>query len=464
MNLFRSVFFAAPILCAAVLDAQSVPSPPAALPQPAIRRAIVVSVDGLMPAAYVSPDAHGLKIPTLRETVRNGAWSEGARSVFPTLTYPAHASIATGTNPGTHGIVSNLAWDPLGKNQTGWRWYAEDIRVPTLWDAARARDLTSALIWWPATVGARATVLVPEIWRSGAEEDLKLIRALSTPGILDAVAARFANFSSGFTPPAVKDESLGDIAVHLIETQRPNLLMVHLPQVDHAQHTAGPFSQPALTAVENADRQIGRLIQAAKNAGTWNETALVVVSDHGFARISRSVKPGVLLPKRGLATLDSRGRVTNWKATVAGSGGYLYVYMKDVEDRETRRALLEIFLPLANDPASGIRRVYTQEEIRAQGGDPLAYLALEGADGFALSDGYRGSYISNAAFAATHGYAPERAEMLAALLIYGPAIAPGKIEGARLIDVAPTLARWLGLKLDKAEGTALPVVFRAPSR
>jgi hypothetical protein len=54
--------------------------------------------------------------------------------------------------------------------------------------------------------------------------------------------------------------------------------------------------------------------------------------------------------------------------------------------------------------------------------------------------------------------------MLAALLIYGPAIAPGKIEGARLIDVAPTLARWLGLKLDKAEGTALPVVFRAPSR
>ncbi len=463
MNLIRSAFFAALILCAAGAGAQIAPSLPATLPAEAIRRAIIVSVDGLMPAAYVSPEVHGLKIPTLREIVLGGAWSEGARSVFPTITFPAHVSIATGVNPGVHGIVSNLAWDPLGKNQTGWRWYAEDIRAPTLWDAARARDLTSALIWWPATVGARATAVVPEIWRSGGAEDVKLARAVSTPGILDAVRARFPNFAAGFTPPAVKDESVSDIAVHLIETMRPNLLMLHLPQVDHEQHARGPFSKSAIDAVENADRQIARLIAAAKNAGTWNETALVVVSDHGFARISRSVRPGILLAKAGLITID-HDRVKNWKAAVAATGGYGYIYVNDSKDSETRRALLEIFLPLANDPASGIRRVYTQEEIRAKGGDPLAYLALEGADGFALSDGYRGSYISNAAFAATHGYAPERAEMLAALLIYGPAIAPGKIEAARLIDVAPTIARWLGLKLDKAEGTALPVVLRAPSR
>ncbi|HEY3306185.1 MAG TPA: ectonucleotide pyrophosphatase/phosphodiesterase [Candidatus Binatia bacterium] len=461
MTPLRSFFFAALILYAADLAAQGVPL---TTPPPTVRHVIIVSVDGLMPAAYASPDAHGLDIPTLREMVRQGAWSEGARSVFPTLTYPAHTSIATGVNPAAHGIVSNLAWDPLGKNQTGWRWYAADIRAPALWDAALARDLSAAMVWWPATVGARATVLVPEIWRSGTEEDLKLVRALSTPGILENVSTRFPNFATGFTPPAVKDESLGDIAVHLIDIRRPNLLMLHLPQVDYATHRAGPFSAGAIAAVENADRQIARLIQAAKNAGTWNETVLVVVSDHGFARISRSVKPGVLLPKKGLVTLDSRGRVTNWKATVAGSGGYLYVYVKEPQDTETRRALLEIFLPLMNNPASGIRRVYKQEEIRVKGGDPSAFLALEGAGGFELADGYRGNYMSAAAFAATHGYDPERPEMLAALLIYGPAIAPGKIEGARLIDVAPTVARWLGLKLDQAEGTALPVALRAPAR
>jgi predicted AlkP superfamily pyrophosphatase or phosphodiesterase len=461
MNPIRSAFLAALIFCAAVAGAQTVP-PTTAAPL-GIRHVILVSVDGLMPTTYVSPDAHGLKIPTLRELVRGGAWSEGARSVFPTITYPAHASIATGVNPGTHGIVSNLAWDPLGKNQTGWRWYAEDIRAPTLWDAVRARDLTSALIWWPATVGARATAVVPEIWRSGGAEDVKLARAVSTPGILDAVRARFPNFTAGFTPPAVKDESVSDIAVHLIETLRPNLLMLHLPQVDHEQHARGPFSKSAIDAIENADRQIARLIAAAKNAGIWNETALVVVSDHGFARISRSVRPGILLAKGGLITID-RGRVKNWKAAVAATGGYGYIYVNDPKDSETRKALLEIFLPLVNKPDSGIRRVYTQEEIRAKGGDFSAFLALEGADGFEVIDGYTGNYLAPAFFTATHGYDPERPEMSASLLIYGPAIAPGKIEAARLIDVAPTIARWLGLKLDKAEGTALPVVLRAPSR
>ncbi|MGH9815234.1 MAG: alkaline phosphatase family protein, partial [Candidatus Acidiferrales bacterium] len=59
----------------------------------AIRHVIVISIDGLMPEAYLAPDKHGLKVPTLREIVAHGAVSDGALSVFPTLTYPAHTSI-----------------------------------------------------------------------------------------------------------------------------------------------------------------------------------------------------------------------------------------------------------------------------------------------------------------------------------------------------------------------------------
>ena len=135
MRRLGAVFIAALFLCAAALTAG------AGEPGPAVRRVIVVSVDGLVPASYTAPDAHGLAVPTLREMVQNGAWSAGALSVFPSITYPAHTSIATGLNPGAHGIVTNLVFDPLGKNQQGWRWYAEDIRAPALWDAARARAL-----------------------------------------------------------------------------------------------------------------------------------------------------------------------------------------------------------------------------------------------------------------------------------------------------------------------------------
>lgn len=435
----------------------------AAEPRPPIRRVIIVSIDGLMPTAYVAPDAHGLKVPTLREMVKNGAWSDGARSVFPSITYPAHASIATGADPGVHGIVSNVAFDPLGKNRQGWRWYASDIRVPTLWDAAQARGLSAALVWWPTTIGARTAAVVPEYWRAAVEEDVKLLRALATPGLLEAVAARFPTFAAGFTPPALKDESLTDIAVYAIDALKPQLVMLHLPRVDHEEHSTGPFSEGANAAIEIADQQLARLIAAAKNTGTWDETALIVLSDHGFARISRRVRPGTLLLETNLVKIE-QNRVVDWKAALAVTAGSAYIYVKDAADGATRKKLLEVFPPLQHKPDSGIRRVYRQEEIRAKGGDPAAFLALEGAEGFEIAPGYRGPYVSSSFNLGTHGYDPERPEMLASLVVYGPAIAPGKIKQARLIDIAPTAARWLGLKLERAQGAALPIALRSAQR
>ncbi len=422
---------------------------------PAIRHVILVSIDGLMPATYTDPDAHGLKIPVLREMVAHGAWAAGAQSVFPTVTYPAHTSIATGTNPGTHGIVSNLAWDPLEKNPGGWRWFTEDIRVPTLWSAARFKGLRTALVYWPVTVGAQATAVVPEYWRSGDAEDVKLARALSTPGLLDEVAREHPDFWERFTPPRVTDSALTDIAVHLIENVRPHLLMLHIFDVDHFEHENGVWSAEHVSALEAADAQLARLIAAAKKAGIWEQSAMVVTSDHGFLPITRRVRPGVLFRENGLITLDKSNHVTAWKAIILATTGHAYVYVKDPQDQATRAELLVILQSLAGKPRSGIARVYSQQQIREFGGDPGAFLALEAADGFGMTSGYSGEYISESTVKATHGFDPGRPEMQAALLLYGPTIPPGRIADARLIDVAPTIAKWLGLRLGKTEGTSL---------
>jgi predicted AlkP superfamily pyrophosphatase or phosphodiesterase len=425
-----------------------------------IQHVIVVSIDGLMPASYTNPAAHGLKLPMLEEMVRHGAWSDGALSVMPTVTYPAHTSIATGTNPGTHGIFTNVAWDPLEKNMVGWRWYAEDIRAPTLWELARARGLHTALVYWPVTVGVVADLDVPEYWRASIPEDLKLIRALSTPGTLEEVAQNYPDFYAGFTPPTAKDAAVADIACYAIETQRPNLLMVHLAEVDHWEHEKGPFSPEADAAMENADRQVARLVASAKKSGIWPHTALVVVSDHGFAPITQRARPGVLLVEKGLVTLDEKNHIADWKAVVLAASASAYLYVKEERDAQTRQALLDTFQPLAGKPQSGIRRVIQHDEIIKLGGDPQAFLALEAADGFSIASGYTGSTIGPSTQAGTHGYFPDRPEMNASLLFYGPKIAAGKIEHARLIDVAPTVAPWLGLKLTKAEGAALKIALR----
>src|SRR5438132_106751 len=110
-----------------------------------IQHVFIISVAGLPPGAYTQLDNHNVRVPVLRKFVQQGAYSTRVLPVFPTISYPAHTSIATGCYPASHGIVTNLAWDPQERNERGWRWYQEDIRVPTLWEVAHDRGMSTAL-------------------------------------------------------------------------------------------------------------------------------------------------------------------------------------------------------------------------------------------------------------------------------------------------------------------------------
>jgi predicted AlkP superfamily pyrophosphatase or phosphodiesterase len=457
-SLFLSlILFAAAGIAVLPHVAPSVASGSQSPPVSAIQHVIVISIDGMKPQTYTEPDAHGLKVPTLREIVRNGASSDGVQPVMPTVTYPSHTTMMTGVNPGTHGIVANPAWDPLGQNYNGYRWYEEDIRVPTLWQLARARGLRTALIHWPVTVGAQADILVPEYWRSNTPEDLKIQRALSTRGILDEVSKQFPDFTAGIAPPTQADSAFTDIACYAIRKIQPNFLILHLAMVDHEEHQHGPFSPEAIAATETADAQVGRVIAELKKDGIWDSTVLVVLSDHGFVPISAAVRPGVLLRNKGLITVNEKNRITAWKASLITDGGSAYIYIRDPSDAETRQAVWALFRPLAGAPGSGIRRIANHDEIVAMGGDPDAFLALEAVDQTVISGDYTGELAGPTNIGGTHGYFPDRLEMRSSLLVYGPPIGAGKIENVRMIDIAPTIAHWLGVDLPNAQGAALAV-------
>src|SRR5215475_6508199 len=96
---------------------------------------VMISIDGLRPDYITKAEAHGVKAPNLRRFLTDGTYAEGTQGVVPSVTYPSHTTLVTGVWPAKHGILANGVFDPLQKNQQGWYWYAEDIRVPTLWDA-----------------------------------------------------------------------------------------------------------------------------------------------------------------------------------------------------------------------------------------------------------------------------------------------------------------------------------------
>src|SRR5262249_47185445 len=76
---------------------------------------VLTRFDGLGPDYVTAPDPQGLKLPSLRRFLKEGAFADGVPGVIPTVTYPSHTSLITGVSPAKHGILSNTVFDPLGK-------------------------------------------------------------------------------------------------------------------------------------------------------------------------------------------------------------------------------------------------------------------------------------------------------------------------------------------------------------
>ncbi len=249
---------------------------------------LLISVDGMKPEAVIDAQSHGLKVPNLRAFMADGAYARGVRGVLPTLTYPSHTTLLTGASPAKHGIIDNTTFDPKLRNQRGWYWYAEDIKVPTLWAAAAAANLKTANVYWPVSVGAKITYNLPQIWRAGTDDDLKLQRALSTPGLEQELSAELGRYPGGMEETVAEDEIRARFAIRLLEKKHPEFFTVYLTGLDTEEHASGPFSAKSNQTLERLDAVVGSLRAAAEKAAPGRAT-VCVVSDHGFAAIEHDV-------------------------------------------------------------------------------------------------------------------------------------------------------------------------------
>ena len=100
---------------------------------------LLISVDGLRPDDVFSASQRGVQLPNLRQMIAEGASARSVRNVTPTITMPNHTTLITGVPPSEHGIYDNLVFDPLRRRTDRYFWYAQDIKVPTLWDSKGQR-------------------------------------------------------------------------------------------------------------------------------------------------------------------------------------------------------------------------------------------------------------------------------------------------------------------------------------
>lgn len=133
---------------------------------------------------------------------------------------------------------------------------------------------------------------------------------------LDCPAEFFSG--SGFT----LNQCVMGVTLRVLERDDPDLTLINLADTDGQSHLFGAGSPPALAAVADADRQIGRLVQALKDSGKWQHSLLMVTADHNF---------GDTVDPRGTIVLSSVFSGAGPSPfTVVTHGGSASVYLTDL--------------------------------------------------------------------------------------------------------------------------------------
>ena len=257
---------------------------------------MIISIDGLRPDAWEAANTPGLDALRMQ-----GAYSAAAQAVLPSVTLVNHASMLSGMVPEKHGIDWNHADTSRGK-----------INGPTLFSVAHEAGFSTAMV-----VGK------PKLDH------------INLPGSLDTF------IYAGYTDQQVTTETLD-----LIDAGPPDVLFVHLPDIDSAGHLTGWMSSAQLSVLEFTDGLIIDIVRALGEGGYLANTLLIITADHGgsgFRHGSESLQdttvpwlaigPGIS-PDRSLATNIS---------TVDTAATALYALNLPIPPEWDGRPVLEIF-------------------------------------------------------------------------------------------------------------------------
>lgn len=400
-----------------------------------VRHLIMVSLD----AVDTADVGRLLTMPNFSRAAAHGTLFRDVESVFVSNTYPAHSSIITGDLPRRHGLYENLRTQP-GNPSPDWRVHSRDIRVPTLYGKAAEAGLTVCSVFYPVTCGAPIRWNLPEVpGRMNVLRRAAIMFHGGSPGFILSAVPQALPMLRHLGEPEL-DDFLLRVAVRAMRRHRPNLLLLHLIDVDSHKHEFGPGSPEAVAALHRQDERIGKLKEAADRAFPPEETAFLFFSDHGCLPVREVVEPNRWLAARGFI---GGGR---YDAFFHNAGGTAFL---KICNKSLARPITEQLSSLLGFP--GVGRFLTPQEMEESGMAGEYVCGIEAAEGYAFGKPERGQH----GFALGHeGYRPF-------YLAEGSNLPQGRVEtGGCITDICPLAADLLGLAPWEMDGIdrAAPLV------
>jgi predicted AlkP superfamily pyrophosphatase or phosphodiesterase len=361
---------------------------------------ILISLDGAEPRAARTPS-----LETLAELARRGVVAERLTPVFPTNTFPNHVTLVTGVAPERHGIVNNVFLDPergVFRRSDDPTW----IEAEPLWSIAARHGIVSASYYWVGSQGP---------WRSGH-------------------GPRYWKRFDASTPDREKVEQI--LAWLDLEPgpERPQLVTAWFPGADSTGHRFGPDAPEVQRALERQDAALGRLVSGLDARRAFEDTTLLVVSDHGMLEVERRVD------------LDAALDAARLPATVWGGGGFASVTVEGEEAVSDR--VVEVARGLGLE---AYRRTRAPAALRT-GNPRFGAVVVLAPPGVAMvrTRGVRNRLrdLFQDPLRGSHGYRPDEPRMGALFVAAGRGMPAGtKLGEVDALDVAPTVLALLGVPI-----------------
>jgi hypothetical protein len=272
-----------------------------------------VVIDGAKPSMLERAVAEG-RAPTLELLMRNGSYTDDCVAVFPSVTPVCAASIATGVGQDRH-LIPSMNW--YHREESRYVEYGSSFRaarrfgiarqltdtvynmnrahlapdVPTIFEQLDDADLRTAGTTYLMYRGRHEHRAATDTTLTRFASRVLIRHAVMGPRELfyaDVFSSRDTGCRSQLGMPGVRDRHAGCVGAYLVERDLFDFLLLSLPDNDNHSHRNGPDAQ--VESIASADRQIGRLVDAAGGPDAFLENyAVIAISDHSHAPVEHAI-------------------------------------------------------------------------------------------------------------------------------------------------------------------------------